>query len=148
MSKSSVKQIHSRVSLAVHAKQTAEEAPPLGALPLFLTAAMNRRAGRPDGPLRLKRQAGRLAGTGVCEINALVDSGASKIGQNCCLKRVLAIGTRFKDHGCIQSAIKAKRRNRKVRLFRRHWQESSRAASSPTALLRAVAPAWARGSVA
>jgi hypothetical protein len=42
--------------------------------------------------------------TGVCEMNTLFDSGVYKIGQQFCLKRVLAIGTRFKGHGYIQSA--------------------------------------------
>jgi hypothetical protein len=43
--------------------------------------------------------------TGVCEVNTLFDSGAYKIGQRFGLKRVLAIPTRSKGHGCIQSAL-------------------------------------------
>jgi hypothetical protein len=42
--------------------------------------------------------------TGVCEINTLFDSRVYKICLQVCLKRFLAIPTRFEDHGCIQSA--------------------------------------------
>ena len=51
-----------------------------------------------DTPMTLE------SGTGVCEISTLVDSGVYKIGQQFCLKRVLASGARFEDHGCTQSA--------------------------------------------
>ena len=54
----------------------------------------------------------RMKHTGVCEINALFDSGVYKIGLQFCLKRIFAIPPGLRVMG-VPKAHKAKHRNQK-----------------------------------
>jgi hypothetical protein len=58
--------------------------------------------------------------TGVCEINALFDSGAYEIGQRFGVKRASAIPVPGLRVMSVSKAHKEKHRNEKERLLRRH----------------------------